>query len=184
MTRRMPVALAAALSLVVSAVVAGPAMGAVPEDAKMKIVGGLTLVPGHHVKDDQRFKKRKNKKVQSGGSLTITNKAGTEDPHTFSIVNKSDRPDAPSEVFNCDACNAFFAAHDADGDGNPEQPTVNAGLEGFNEPGDSQLIGPPNTPDGVVTIPITAAPGTKLWFLCAVHPWMQGNLKVVQGQDA
>jgi hypothetical protein len=29
-----------------------------------------------------------------------------------------------------------------------------------------------------VTVTITAPPGTNLYYLCAIHPWMQGVLQV------
>jgi plastocyanin len=32
--------------------------------------------------------------------------------------------------------------------------------------------------DKTNTVKVTAKPGTTLYFLCAVHPWMQGKIVV------
>jgi hypothetical protein len=45
-----------------------------------------------------------------------------------------------------------------------------------NVPGDSQFIGPHQS----VSVTITAKPGTKLYLMCAAHPWMQGVVKVIR----
>lgn len=44
--------------------------------------------------------------------------------------------------------------------------------------GDSAFIAP--TKNAKVTLKVTAKPGTKLYFICAVHPWMQAELDVVR----
>jgi hypothetical protein len=53
---------------------------------------------------------------------------------------------------------------------------VDKGQPGLDEPGDSIAI------EGMkhmsVSIKVTAPAGTTLYFICAVHPWMQGEIKV------
>jgi hypothetical protein len=76
------------------------------------------------------------------------------DPHTLSIVRRGDVPRTIEEVLTCPACTPFFEAHDP---GNDQQPPFNY----------------------VVNVgKSTAARGTSLDFICAIHPWMQGKLKV------
>jgi hypothetical protein len=52
---------------------------------------------------------------------------------------------------------------------------VNAGKPGLNQPGDSLLI---DADHPVTRARVTASPGTTLHFICVIHPWMQGKLRV------
>jgi hypothetical protein len=98
------------------------------------------------------------------------------DPHTLSIVNRGDVPRTIEEVLTCPACGPFFEAHDP---GNDQEPpfnyVVNVGPPGLDQPGDSLLI---DAEQPVTRARFTAAPGTTLQFICVIHPWMQGKLKV------
>jgi hypothetical protein len=49
------------------------------------------------------------------------------------------------------------------------------GPPGLDQPGDSLLI---DAEQPVTRARVTAAPGTTLHFICVIHPWMQGKLKV------
>jgi hypothetical protein len=53
---------------------------------------------------------------------------------------------------------------------------VDKGQAGLDEPGDSIAIEGPKHKS--ISIKVTAAAGTTLHFMCAVHPWMQGTIKV------
>lgn len=141
-----------------------------PKNAKLEIVGGLEFEAGHHVLDDQRFSKRVTA-VRSGGRITLVNRAKTPDPHTLSLVKRSALPNS----FECEACGPFFGAHEVNEEtGEPGKPLVDVGATGFDQPGDSVVIGP----RGRVTLDVTAAKGKRLHYLCAVHPWMQGSIAV------
>ena len=63
--------------------------------------------------------------------------------------------------------------------GNDQEPpfnyVVNVGPPGLDQPGDSLLI---DAEHPVTRARVTAAPGTTLRFICVIHPWMQGKLKV------
>ena len=181
MDRRFTVALAAIASLVVSGLFAGSAMAQAPEAAKAKMVGGLDVRIGKSISDDQRFKKLK-RKVQTGGTLTIVNKTRTQDPHTFSLLNKEARPDSAENIFACEACDALLNQHDSNGDQEPDTLFVDVGAPGLDEPGDSQFIGPPETPLDQATLDVSAPAGTRLFALCLIHPWMQ--MKVVVKEQA
>jgi hypothetical protein len=172
-SRRSIVALASATVLGVS-LVSAPAFGQSPKPAKLKIVGSLTLQPGKWVRDDQRFKPL-SRALAPGTEVRLANKAKTEDPHTLSLVKRSDLPMAPEEVFACEACGAFFPAHGVDeATGEIANPVVNVGAPGFDQPGDSIFI----PPGGTVRFDVTASARTNLYYLCAIHPWMQGKFRV------
>lgn len=162
--------LAAAASLCIAV----PAFAQAPQNAKLSIVGGIQMKAGEWIRDDQRFAPR-NLDVRSGGRVTLRNKAKTEDPHTISVVKKSDLPKTAQQAFECAACGPFFEAHQVNEDtGDVGQPVVNVGQPGFDQPGDSLFV----APDATVRFDVSADRGKSLYYLCAVHPWMQGKLRV------
>jgi plastocyanin len=141
-----------------------------PTKKKMAIVGHFVFKTGKSVFDDQHFTPRKFD-IRSGGTVTLRNKARTEDPHTISLVKKSQLPDS----FDCEVCGQIFGAHGANEQtGDIANPVVNVGAAGFDQPGDSMFV----RPHGKVSFDVTAPAGTTLHFMCAVHPWMQGRIKV------
>ncbi len=108
--------------------------------------------------------------VRSGDTITFTNTVG--DPHTVSVVNKSDLPTNIGEVFNCNICNQIFANSNGTGVlGNG----ANGRLAGV---GDSVFIAPAGAPGSTLGVKITAPSGSTLRYLCAIHPWMQGTINV------
>ena len=174
-TRKAVAALAAVAAVGASALVIGPAVAAGGGgQAQLRIVGGVTLKPGQSITDDQRFAAR-NLRVRSGQTVRLRNRARTEDPHTLSLVRRGDLPRRPADAFNCEACGPFFGAHEVNEEtGDVGQPVVNVGAEGFDQPGDSIFV----PPGGTVRFDVTADRGRTLYYLCAVHPWMQGKFRV------
>jgi hypothetical protein len=150
-----------------------------PSRAKLVIKGGSTVKINKYVKDSVHWTPG-TVAIASGGTLTIVNRASDPDPHTFSIVKPSQLPKTAAQIENCEVCGEIAKAHGVNPaeppSGPPPIPTVDPGNDGFNEPGDSQAIGPHQT----LKLTITAKPGSKLDFMCAVHPWMQGVVKVVK----
>jgi plastocyanin len=166
LSRRLMVAVMAIAALGLS----GTAVAA--KKSEIRIVGGVTVKPNKFVKDDQRFKAGVVT-VRSGKSVTYVNKAKTPDPHTISLVDKL--PRTMQQIFGCEACGAFFEAHEVpEGDGPPAKPIVDVGEAGFDTAGDSIVVGPGDKG----SFKVTAAKGTTLKYLCAVHPWMQGKIRV------
>jgi plastocyanin len=92
-------------------------------------------------------------------------------PHTLTVVRQSQLPQTTDDVFGgCRACDRALEAHFS-----ADPPRLRVGLDdGLNEPGDSMLI----FEGQEIGANVTAAPGTTLHFLCALHPWMQGRLVV------
>jgi plastocyanin len=149
------------------------------KSAKLTIMGGTSVKVNKYEKDSVHWVPG-TVAISSGGTLTIANKSPDRDPHTFSIVQKSQRPHTLSQIESCAVCGEIAHAHGASPEehssGPPPIVTVDPKKDGFNEPGDSQFIAPHQT----LTLTITAKPGTKLYFMCAIHPWMQGVVKVIK----
>jgi hypothetical protein len=150
-----------------------------PNKATLVIKGGTTFKINKYTKDSVHWTPG-TVAIASGGTLTISNQSSDPDPHTFSIVKKSQLPKTGAQIENCEVCGEIAKAHGVNpaepSSGPPPIPTVDPGKDGFNEPDDSQAIGPHQT----LKLTITAKPGSKLDFMCAVHPWMQGVVKVVK----
>jgi plastocyanin len=107
--------------------------------------------------------------VASGHKLTFVYGNQGHDPHTISIVNKDQLPTTVHQVFNCKVCKEIFKIQDG-------HKRVLGPDGGFNEFGDTIFFPPgPST-----NVKITAPPGTILYFMCAIHPWMQGTIYVTK----
>ena len=167
---------AAFLAVAGSAIAAG---GKGPAKAKEVIKGGASFKPNAYIKDAVHFGAG-TVAVRSGGQVTLTNT--TTDPHTFSIVPRSQLPRTIKQVENCSVCGTIAKTHGVNPEGPPPEgpppiPLVNIGPPGFDQPGDSIFVGPKG-PGGQVTFKVTARPGTILNFMCIIHPWMQGRILV------
>jgi plastocyanin len=112
--------------------------------------------------------------VQSGGRVRLTHADQTTEPHTLSIVRRAELPRNSDEVFNCPVCGQIAGQHFGG-----EQPRLvveddqNAerGLDGR---GDSMLV----FDNQSLSRRVSAPAGRTLYFLCAIHPWMQGQINV------
>jgi plastocyanin len=173
--------LAAAAVGAISIGVAGSALAATgsPSKAKIAIRGGESFKPNAFVTDTQRFVPGTTP-IGSGGTVTMTN--ATKEPHTLSIVKRGDLPRTIGQVNNCGVCADITRSHGVDPtgpppEGPPPNPVVDVGGTGFDRPGDSIFVGPKGS-GSTVKFKVTARAGTTLYFLCIIHPWMQGSFKV------
>src|SRR5215216_4384132 len=148
MSRRLTLLLAAVAALSLTAAI-GTAAAApkAPTKKKMSIVGHFVFKAGKFVFDDQRFTPRKFD-IKSGGKVTLRNRSKTEEPHTISLVKKSQLPNS----FECPVCEDIFNAHGPTDTG-VANPVVNVGAAGFDQPGDSIFI----APHAKVSFDVTAA---------------------------
>jgi plastocyanin len=169
--RKYPVLLAT------GAVVAATALAGTAAAAKLTVKGGTVVKPGKAVIDNQRFTPMKNT-VKSGETISITNKTGQ--PHTFSLVKKSEQPQTAKAMDAFFGPNGpggeFLQAHEVDPENEeapPGKPLVDVGEEGFDQRGDSQFFAGKKQ-----DVKITAKSGSTLYFMCLIHPWMQGTVKV------
>jgi plastocyanin len=108
--------------------------------------------------------------ASAGQTLTWTHADRTEAPHTVTIVDQAELPTTIDEVFACPACGPVLDAHFAGG----LNPVVNVGAPGLDQPGDSLLFFPGES----ISAEVSAAAGTTLSYLCAIHAWMQGSITV------
>lgn len=177
--------LAALLALPGSALAAGKAKGngkgngRGPAKAKVTIKGGTTFKANGFIKDSVHFSPGPVT-VSSGGTVTVRNVSA--DGHTLSIVKASQVPHSLAQIENCGICGEIAKSHGVNPEGPPASgpppiTLVNVGGAGFDAPGDSVFIGPKGH-GSTVTFKVTAAPGTTLSFMCAIHPWMQGRFQV------
>jgi hypothetical protein len=165
-------ALAVAGVAVGSAVAAG---GGAPKVDKIKAVGSIKAKPGFYIQDMLRYTPYTSS-VKSGGTISLTaGKGGLgEGPHSFSLVKKSQLPKTAKQINKCKVCQQIAQEHGADpnSEAPPQKPFIDGG-DGFNKPGDSTFF------DGKAQkLKVTAKKGTTLYFMCAIHPWMQGSIKV------
>ena len=174
--------LAAAAVGAVALGVAGSALGAAggaPSKAKIAIRGGESFKPNAFVIDTQRYVPGTTP-IRSGGTVTMTN--ATREPHTLSIVKRGDLPRTIGQVNNCRVCASITQSHGVDPNGPPPEgpppnPVVDTGGKGFDQAGDSIFVGPKGS-GSTVSFKVTARAGTTLPYICIIHPWMQGSLKV------
>ncbi len=168
----LAIAIAVATALGVGAAVAAVRDG----EPTVRTIGTENFEPNALIYSTFRFSPQVIE-VVSGGTLRFIDKdSSSEEPHTLSIVNPGQLPTDIEDVFNCEPCNKILFEHfgdelklrvDRDGDG------------GLNIPGDS-IMTLPGANDSI-TEQVTAPAGTTLDFLCAIHPWMQGKIKVTSG---
>jgi plastocyanin len=158
----------------------GPKAGGVVVLAKDN---GVSIKPNKYMQDNMFFSPG-TVTVKSGQTLTFRfANANSMEPHTLTIVRKSDLPRTGMQAENCSACLRYAAGHLKNpkaepGNNNPIVHWIlNKGKPGLDTVGDSIAIQEPG-PHKSITVKVTAPAGTTLYFLCAVHPWMQGKIVV------
>jgi plastocyanin len=184
MTRSLSVALTATAVLGLSAAgVASTAGAAIPKN-QIRIVGGEVFKAGEFLKIDLRFKPR-DVTVKKGSTVKVVNKTKGE-PHTITFVEKKYLPTS----FNVAVDAKVREAHQVDPTNEEAPPGVFVVDNGAAVPaggtlevdtgftptvaGDSAFIGEGQT----FSFKVTADKGSRLFYYCAIHPWMQGKLTV------
>ncbi|HKT82977.1 MAG TPA: hypothetical protein VJQ84_03985 [Solirubrobacterales bacterium] len=128
------------------------------------------------------------KTIVAGEDLEVLNQTNPKQvgPHTFSLVTKGSLPKTPKARQTCftpkHICMSIAHWHGVKGNGPVKVNPVDAGGEGWNtlgsitKKGDSWFTG--SKPRTSITEKVTAAAGTTIYFMCAIHPWMQGSIQV------
>jgi hypothetical protein len=182
MSQRKLLAGAITIGVVVVASASALADGSSPTHTTINAVTSTKIKINRYVQDGTRWQEDRYF-IRSGGKITIVNMAASDGPHTFSVVTKSQLPRTTRAILQCKICNAIakdFGANPGshkppkflfvnNGKGTNTPPNVNG-------PGDMAFIAPKQ--NAKVTLKVTAKPGTTLYFICAVHPWMQAKLVV------
>jgi len=141
-------------------------------DRGVRTTGDERVVPNAMVQATLRFTPGMIK-VASGEEVTWTHDDNATAPHTVTIVEEF--PESTLDaIFACGApgepCDVALTAHFSGG----FNPVVEAGSAGLDAPGDSLLF----FDDTSATATVSAPAGSTLRYLCAIHPWMQGEIVV------
>jgi hypothetical protein len=178
--RKLARVIVPALGLAVAVAAVAPAAALGPATATLTTTGKTVFKPNRYIQDGVRFG-RDVTAIRPGGRLTIVDR--TAQPHTFSVVRRGQVPSNLREMEACFSprgiCGKLAVEHGAVNpetgeEQDPTVPLVNVGAAGFNAPGDSVILEPRKRR----TFRITAKAGKDLYFLCAIHPWMQAKLDV------
>lgn len=127
--------------------------------------------------------------ILAGSELQILNKTDPQEigPHIFSLIEKPALPKGKEELKRCakikGVCKDIAVAHEVNFDTfEVGQPIVERGetgwdqsFDGETQEGDSWYT---ETEGEAHSRQVTAGAG-NLWFLCVVHPDMQGKIKVL-----
>ena len=128
--------------------------------------------------------------VHAGDQLEVVNDTDPHKvgPHTFSLVTKGSIPKTPSARKSCftpkHICMSIAKWHGFDP--KTEKITINpakAGAEGWStlgstsKKGDSWFSG--EKPDGHISQEVSATAPSTIYFMCAIHPWMHGQITVL-----
>lgn len=147
-----------------------------PTSATVGAVGGFEVEINESFTLTFRFDPEELE-IRSGGTVTWENQIAGE-PHTITIATEASLPSTIEEIFNCGApgtaCEPALGHVDKDFNPIPGKEVLNAGPPGLDEVGDSLFL----APGGQISALVSAPAGTELHYLCAVHPWMQGEIKV------
>jgi hypothetical protein len=126
--------------------------------------------------------------VHEGEELKIVNNTmpSMVGPHTFSLVTKGSLPKTAKQRKTCftpgKICMGIAHWYGLKGEELPKEPLVEAGQEGWDtmgtptKKGDSYFF---SKKGASVEQVVTAKAGTTLYFMCAVHAFMQGSIKVL-----
>jgi plastocyanin len=178
---RLLVVAAVAVGVLVTATV-GIAMakkGSAPSKVTVRTVDSVAFVPNpknppnKELVEGLAFKKG-TIAVKSGGTVTWKSADGGDEPHTITIATKAQ---LPKSFEGCKKPCQIASAHLVDPN-NPDsgikQPVLEAGQPGLDKVGDSLVLAPKQS----VSAKISAKAGSTLYYVCAVHPWMQGRINV------
>ena len=145
-------------------------------DKTVKTKGDETFVPNSKIMATLKFAPGRVV-VNSGDTLTLQHDDKTQAPHTLSIVDADEVPTTIDEVFECGApgtvCDEVFGLFPGEPTSSVfvDAPGTGPGIDGrldtlFVLPGES------------VSATVTAPAGSTLPYLCAIHPWMLGEIEV------
>ncbi len=120
-----------------------------------------------------------NTSIKSGDSITLVHADDTDEPHTLTVVNPGEAPTDVEDIFSCGEpgtlCDEVFNTVGPQiVDQNAAQFINVGGGPGLDARLDTIFL-----PAGTsISVPVDAPPGNTLSFFCAIHPWMQGTIKV------
>jgi plastocyanin len=119
--------------------------------------------------------------VHSGQKLKLTDSDKSGEPHVFAIALPKDLPKSPIINPASNKVIRILAPQLLNDPSNPRAgfKAYQAGPRGLSQEGDALVI-LPGGPHKTASAVVSAKPGTVLHYFCIVHPWMQGEIKVVK----
>lgn len=137
--------------------------------------GATTFEPNSNITSTLRFGTGRIV-VASGDQVRWVHRDADPDPHTITVVRASEVPETVGEVFAGECASCEHASEGHFGGGGfvrkvEDEDDVEFGLDG---PGDSLWL----DPGSKVTATVSAPAGTRLNYICIIHPWMIGKIKV------
>lgn len=178
---RLRAAALAASTAALALVIGGPGLAGAATPTGITQVVSIELTKG-------KLKFVGPESVTVGDQLEIVNKTNPKQvgPHTFSLVTKGALPKTPKARKSCFApkhiCLAIAIWHGFSP--KTERITKNpakAGIAGWSTMGSTSKKGDSwftEKKGETFSQEVTAAAGNPLYYLCAVHPWMQGKVDV------
>ena len=181
---RMHARHAVAVAVLAASAAGSSFAGAVADNTKdVEVVGGNRVNIQNGFRNTFRFGPGRSLTVSRGQMVTWENgvdPSGEGEPHSITIADEDKLPTDLESVFECGgpgtACEPALGHVDGDFNPIPGNEVINAGPAGLDRVGDSLLLGA-NTGDTISAV-ISAPSGTTLSYVCAVHPWMQGRVRV------
>jgi plastocyanin len=172
-------ALLMALPLAAALPAAFEATAATVGDATVTTKGRLRSVPERFVLPNKPSRRTLYfspgaVRVRSGGTLTLRYADRSDEAHTVTIFKKRRLPRSFDD--RCRLCSRVIKLHQDpdDPEAPPARPLINEGNPGLDREGDSLY----QQPEETVSAEISARRGTRLYYVCALHPWMQGSIAV------
>jgi plastocyanin len=166
----------AAIAVIVAAALAVPALAAAPPaKVTQKIISSTKFVPNRYIQEGLRFKLDRIN-IRKGGTVTLVDTS--KEDHTFSLVKKTQVPTTLRQLDACFSkgpCGKLAVKHGAVNpvtgeEQEPTTPLVNAGKDGFNQPGDSVIV------PGGKRVKVKVSSAQPLYYICIIHPWMSGAI--------
>ena len=173
-SRGKAIAMAALVAVFAMAMLVAPSAGAKTAVIKMKLDNkGLRFKGPDHIKKGQKLEIKNTTDPQQVG------------PHTFSLVKHKLLPDSKKQEKKCfnkgHICREIAEAHKFEPPDTINKPIVDKGKNGWDRRFSKQRFGDSWYTDekgSTNTRVVKAGRGDTIWYMCAVHPDMQGKFKV------
>lgn len=148
-----------------------------PRHITISTVGSATFKHNRFFTETVRYSRR-SYTIASGGTITFEKGRHdhTIDPHTLTVVHRRQLPLTAVQIEECIADLPGTGCHIGDA---ARTPIVEPGAPGLHRPGDTYTLFPSRRGRfAPLRIRVSAPRGSTLYFMCAVHPWMQAVLHV------
>jgi plastocyanin len=168
-----PLRVAVIVGALATAIVALPPSDSEARDRTVSTKGDNRMSPNSFVQSTLRFSPGRIS-LESGDTLTLEHDDKTQDPHTLTIANEDELPQDFDETFNCGSPGTICGdAFDAIDPSVPffDAPGTAAGIDGRL---DNLWVNAGESASAIVSAPS----GSELFFICIIHPWMQGEIRV------